>query len=159
MTPRRSIVALTVAIALSLLAGALGAIATGSSVATWYPQIEKPDWTPPDAVFGPVWTFLYVLMGVAAWMVWSHAEGNPRRVALTVFAVQLLLNAAWSLLFFGMRSPGWALLDIAMLWLAIVATLVLFARVRPRAAVLLAPYLLWVTFAAALNLAIWTMNP
>ena len=159
MPPNRSIAALVLAVALSLLPGALGAIATGSSVGTWYQEIEKPDWTPPDAVFGPVWTLLYVSMGVAVWIVWSHAEGKTRRVAVAMFGTQLLLNAAWSFLFFGMRSPGWALLEIILLWLAIVVTLVLFTRIRPWAGALLVPYLLWVTFAAALNAAIWKINP
>jgi tryptophan-rich sensory protein len=154
----RSIVALVLAVAVSLLAGVLGGIATGSSVGTWYQEIEKPSWTPPAAVFGPVWTVLYVLIGVALWMVWEKAAGKPRLTALAVFAGQLILNTAWSLIFFGMRSPGWALLEIALLWLAIVATIVIFSRIRPWAGALLVPYLLWVSFAAALNLAIWRMN-
>ena len=159
MTPRRSITTLVLAVLLCLAAGALGSLATASSVGTWYRHIEKPTWTPPDAVFGPVWTMLFVLMGVSLWMVWRDGESKPRLSAVALFAGQLLLNVAWSFVFFGLRSPGWALLDIALLWLAIAATIAAFARIRRWAAALLVPYLLWVTFAVALNLAIWRMNP
>ena len=158
MTPRRSIATLVLAVLLCLSIGMLGSIATTTSIGTWYPQIEKPVWTPPAVVFGPAWTVLYVLMGVSLWMVWRDGAGRPRLNAMALFAVQLLLNAAWSFIFFGMRSPGWALLEIVLLWVAIAATIAAFARIRPWAAALLVPYLLWVTFAAALNLAIWRLN-
>ncbi len=141
-----------------VLVGALGAFATASSVATWYPTLTKPSWTPPDAWFGPVWTALYVAMGVAAWLVWRAREWNETRTPLVLFAVQLALNAAWSFLFFGLRSPGLALVEIVALWVAIVATLLAFGRVSRLAAWLLTPYLAWVSFAMALNLAIWTLN-
>jgi tryptophan-rich sensory protein len=159
VTPRRSTVTLILAVLLCLAAGALGSLATASSVGTWYRQIEKPEWTPPSAVFGPVWTVLYVTMGVALWMVWRDGRGPRWRVAVAVFAAQLSINVAWSFLFFGLRSPGWALIDIVLLWLAIVATIVTFFRIRAAAGGLLVPYLLWVTYAGALNLAIWRMNP
>ena len=124
----------------------------------WYRTLAKPAWTPPGWIFGPVWTLLYLSMGVAAWMVWTRAGLRGAWVALLLFAVQLVLNGAWSWLFFGLHSPGLAFLDIVLLWLAIAATIVAFWIVRPAAALVLVPYLLWVSFATALNLAIWRLN-
>lgn len=124
----------------------------------WYEQLNKPSWNPPGWVFGPVWTTLYLLMGIAAWLVWKRAGFRGARTTLIVFAIQLLLNAAWSPLFFGAKRPDLALIDIVLLWLAIAATLVCFWRVRPVAAMLLAPYLAWVSFALILNFALWQMN-
>ena len=103
-------------------------------------------------------TMLYLLMGISAWLVWHHSTGNRRRTALLVFGVQLALNGVWSLIFFGLRSPGWAAVEILLLWLAIAATIYVFARISRLAAGLLVPYLVWVTFAAALNVAIWNLN-
>jgi len=156
--PAAVILGLAVALAASLGVGLVGGLATASSVATWYPTLDKPAWTPPDSLFGPVWTALYLMMGVAAWLVWRRAGKERARYPLALFALQLLLNAGWSLLFFGLRSPGLGLIEIALLWLAIAATLWAFARVQGWAALLLVPYLAWVSFAAALNLAIWRMN-
>jgi tryptophan-rich sensory protein len=145
-------------IGFSLLAGVIGGFATASSVGTWYADLAKPGWNPPDAVFGPVWTALYVLMGVAAWLVWRSGGWSGARVALGLFAIQLVLNTLWSLLFFGLRSPGLALVEIVILWIAIVATLVAFARFSRTASWLMAPYLVWVTFATLLNFSIWRLN-
>lgn len=147
-------------VSVCLAVGAVGALTTASSVDTWYEDIQKPGWTPPDGVFGPVWTLLYVMMGVSAWLVWdsSHAQGTQRRLALTFFAVQLALNALWSQLFFGLRSPALALIGITVLWVAILSTLLRFRRIRSAAGWMLAPYLAWVTFAMALNAAIWSLN-
>ncbi len=141
-----------------LLAGASGSLVTATSVREWYPDIQKPWWTPPSAVFGPVWTVLYLLMGVSAWLIWRNAEGSARRTALLIFVTQLVLNGIWSFLFFGFRSPGWAALEIVLLWSSIVATVLVFARISRLAAGLLLPYLLWVSYAAALNVAIWNLN-
>lgn len=124
----------------------------------WYETLAKPEWTPPPWLFGPVWTALYLAMAVAAWMVWKHAGFDGARAALALFLLQLALNAAWSWLFFGMHKVDLALVDIALLWLAILATMLLFWRVRPLAGALLLPYLLWVSFATALNLAIWRLQ-
>lgn len=154
-----STVSLVVAVAVCLGAGFVGALATASSVGTWYQTLAKPSWTPADSLFGPVWTALYVMMGVAAWLVWQRAGDGSARGPLLLFALQLLLNAGWSLLFFGLRSPGLALIEIVLLWLAIAATLWSFALMQRWAALLLAPYLAWVSFAVALNLAIWRLNP
>jgi tryptophan-rich sensory protein len=154
----RSAAALIVSTGTCLLVGASGSLVTATSVREWYPHIQKPWWTPPSAVFGPVWTVLYLLMGVSAWLIWRNAEGSARRTALLIFVTQLVLNGIWSFLFFGCRSPGWAALEIVLLWSSIVTTVLVFARISRLAAGLLLPYLLWVSYAAALNVAIWNLN-
>ena len=125
----------------------------------WYQALDKPAWTPPGWLFGPAWTLLYTLMGVAAFLVWEHRRTPLARLALGLFLLQLAFNAAWSWLFFQQQAIGLALIDLAALWLALAATLVVFFRVRPAAGYLLVPYLLWVTYAAALNGAIVALNP
>lgn len=147
---------LVVAIGVCLLAGVLGSVFTSSGVGTWYPTLNKPSFTPPGWLFGPVWTVLYILMGVAVALVWHKSIGID--AALAVFVVQLVLNVLWSLFFFGLRLPALALVDIVLLWGAIVATLVLFWRMQPAAGLLLVPYLLWVSFATVLNAAIVWLN-
>lgn len=137
---------------------ALGAAWTNLSIGDWYVTLKKPSWNPPNWVFGPVWTTLYIGMAIAAWLIW-RARGRDRWLPLFLFGVQLVLNAAWSPLFFGLRNPGMALADVILLWSAIVATIVAFWRVSASAAALLLPYLAWVSFATALNWAIWSMNP
>jgi tryptophan-rich sensory protein len=153
-----SILVLALFIALCLGVSAAGAWFTSGSVATWYPALRKPVWSPPAWVFGPVWTVLYVMMATAAWLVWRKAGVSGAPGALGIFALQLALNAAWSPLFFGLRSPGAGLTDIVALWIAIGATLFAFWRIVPLAGVLLVPYWLWVSFATALNFALWRMN-
>jgi tryptophan-rich sensory protein len=154
----RQLAALLVLLAACFGTAAVGAALTAHSVRDWYPNLRVPAWAPPNAVFGPVWTVLYALMALAAWLVWRGAGGPASRPALGLFAVQLGLNAAWSGLFFALRSPGAALAEIILLWCAIGATILSFRRLSALAAGLLVPYLLWVTFAAALNGAIWWMN-
>jgi translocator protein len=124
----------------------------------WYAGLKKPSFNPPDAVFGPVWTALYTMMGVAAWLVWRRAGCRAARWALTLFVGQLALNAAWSWLFFGLHRPGLAFAEIVVLWLAIAATLVAFWRWQWQAGALMAPYLAWVGFAAVLNFSLWRLN-
>ena len=124
----------------------------------WYGSLRKPVWTPPAWVFGPMWTLLYLMMGVAAWMVWRRGGWRAQRLPLGCFLVQLALNAAWSPLFFGLHRPDLALADILFLWLAIAATLAAFWFRTRLAALLLLPYLAWVSFAALLNLALWQLN-
>jgi tryptophan-rich sensory protein len=158
VAPSPKLAALLVSLAVCFGVQAVSGVLTASGVRDWYPTLLKPGWTPPDWVFFPVWTVLYLLMAVAAWLVWHHARGPGRRTALVLFAVQLVLNAAWSGLFFALRSPGAAFAEIIALWVAITATLVSFGRASPAAAGLLVPYLLWVTYATALNGAIWVMN-
>lgn len=158
MRDRRSIPVLILFSAICLGVGAVGGWATARSVATWYPSLAKPSWNPPSWVFAPVWTALYIGMAVAAWLVWRTSGWRDASGALRLFAVQLALNAAWSPLFFGLRSPAAGLVDIAALWLVVAATIVAFFRIAPVAGALLVPYGLWVTFAAALNAAIWRLN-
>jgi tryptophan-rich sensory protein len=145
-------------IALSLAAGAAGAIASADA-REFYAALERPAWAPPGWLFGPVWTTLYVLMGVAAWLVWRAPPAPFRRPGLVLFVLQLFLNALWTWIFFYWRSGAWAFAEIVVLWAAIVAVIVCFARVRPLAAWLLAPYFAWVTFAAALTWSVWQRNP
>ncbi|MGZ4961813.1 MAG: TspO/MBR family protein [Limisphaerales bacterium] len=124
----------------------------------WYASLNKPAWNPPGWVFGPVWSALYAMMAVAAWLVWKRGGFPAQRGALTLYLVQLALNAAWTPLFFGLHRPGLAFGEIVLLWLAIGATLLAFSRVTPLAGWLLAPYLAWVSFAAVLNFALWRLN-
>lgn len=137
---------------------ALGGAVTTPEIRGWYASIEKPTWNPPDWVFGPVWTTLFALMAIAAWLVWRRAGWRAGRLPLTLFGIQLGLNLLWSCLFFGLRSPGAALVDVVLLWVAILATIIAFARWSRLAALLLVPYLLWVGFAAILNFTIWRLN-
>lgn len=137
---------------------ALGSVFTSSAMPEWYMSLEKPAFNPPSWVFGPVWTLLYAMMAVAAWLVWREAGFHGATAALSMFFVQLALNLVWSGIFFGLREPGWAMLEILVLWSAIVVTMVLFLRHSSVAGWLMAPYLLWVSFAAVLNAAIWRLN-
>jgi tryptophan-rich sensory protein len=157
--PVRSLGPLAASLLLCLAVAAGSGLFTAMSVGDWYPALAKPWWTPPSAVFGPVWTVLYLTMGLALWLVWSRAGPQPVRRAGWLFGAQLALNAAWSPLFFGLRSPGAALVAIGALWLAIAATVFAFWRVERVAGALLLPYWAWVTYAAALNWAIWRLNP
>ncbi len=138
-------------------AGLIGSVFTFKAIPTWYAGLAKPGFSPPNWVFGPAWGTLYLLMAVAAFLVW-RSSGRLAVGALAVFLVQLLLNLAWSIVFFGMRSPGGGVLVIIALWLAILATLLSFYRISVPAAWLLVPYILWVTFAAVLNIAVWLLN-
>lgn len=153
------IVKLVAAIGLSLSAGAIGSIFTAPSIPTWYATLVQPALKPPAWIFAPVWTTLYILMGVAAFLVWRLGwERREVRAALGIFIGQLALNALWSILFFGLHAPGTAFFEIVLLWLAIAATIIAFARASRKAAYLLVPYLLWVSFATYLNCAIWLLN-
>jgi len=140
------------------LAGIVPSLLTAGDVATWYPTLAKPAFTPPSWLFGPVWTLLYLLMGVALYLVWRSDPGRPRRIALAIFGVQLVLNAAWTLVFFGAREILGGLVVIVALLAAILAAMAAARRVDRRAALLLVPYLCWVGFATALNYEIWRLN-
>lgn len=142
-------------LALSFAAAALGSPFIPGD---WYAALAKPAWNPPSWVFGPVWTALYTMMAVAAWLVWQRSAGGVRRLALGLFLAQLALNAAWTPLFFGLHLLGVALAEMLLLWFAIAATIVSFHRVHRPAAWLLVPYLAWVSFAALLNFALWRLN-
>ena len=145
-------------LSITALAAALGSIAS-LDAAEFYRQLMRPDWAPSAGVFGPVWTVLYLLMAIAAWLVWREREARNVVPALTLYVVQLAANALWSWLFFAWHRGLLAFADIVLLWLLIVATLVAFWRARRIAGLLLIPYLLWVTFAALLNLRVWQLNP
>lgn len=155
--PRQAF-ALLAWLAISFVASAIGAIASIRAV-SFYGQLAQPAWAPPSSVFGPVWTVLYALMGVAVWLVWRDGGVRAHRSALALFLVQLALNALWSWLFFAWHHGALAFADIVVLWLLIAATLVSFWRIRALAGALLVPYLLWVSFAAALNVSVWQLNP
>ena len=139
-------------------ASAVGAVAS-IQAKSFYGQMVQPGWAPPGWLFGPVWTVLYGLMAIAAWMVWRSGGFSANRIALSLFFVQLLLNGLWSWLFFAWHYGALSFAEIVLLWVAIVATIIYFWRVKPLAGVLLIPYLLWVSFASALNYAMWQLNP
>jgi translocator protein len=154
-----SVLKLIASLAVVLVAGGIGSLATTKAIPTWYQALKKPSFNPPEWLFGPAWTVLYLLMAVAAFLVWKQGfNAAGVKLALAVFLVQLVLNALWSILFFGFRSPLAGLVNIAVLWLAILATIALFFRVSMPAGVLLLPYIAWVTFAALLNAAILRLN-
>ncbi|MGD0962445.1 MAG: TspO/MBR family protein [Candidatus Acidiferrales bacterium] len=147
---------LVASVAVCLGAAGLGAFMTTPALRPWYAGLNKPPWTPPNWLFGPVWTVLYLAMAVAAWLVWQRT--GLRHRPMKVFVLQLALNVAWSGLFFGFRSPGAAFAEMIALWLAILATLIEFWKTMPAAGWLFIPYLIWVSFAAALNFSIWRLN-
>lgn len=143
-------------VALCLLAGVVGSIFTSQSVSTWYITLNKPSFNPPNWMFGPVWTVLYILIGISLYLVWTNKKRTI--TAFWVFGIQLALNALWSFLFFGLQSPLSAFIEIIILWAAILATIIIFYRISRPAAYLLIPYILWVSFAAVLNLALVLLN-
>jgi tryptophan-rich sensory protein len=153
----RQVVGLVASLLIVFGVASFGGFLTDLSVNTWYPSLAKPSWTPSGATIGAVWTILYTFMGIAAWIVWRGTAGDRAR-PLALYVLQLLLNAGWSALFFGLRSPGLALFEIGFLWIAILATAATFWRVSKPAGILMVPYLFWVTFAAFLNAMIWKMN-
>jgi len=152
-------IGLSVSLALCFTAAGLGGLATSQGLDSWYGTLHKPDWNPPNWIFAPVWTTLYCMMGIAAWLVWRSGSWSQVRSAVILFAIQLGLNSLWSLLFFGLQNPGAAFLEIVLLWAAISVTTFLFWRNSALAAMLMMPYLLWVSFASFLNYTIWTLNP
>lgn len=153
-------VKLLISLALPQIAAVSGALFTVTGTGSWYQQINKPSWNPPGWVFGPVWTTLYILMGIAFYLVWkSNASDKLKRPAMTLWVVQLVLNFFWTLIFFGAQEPGWALVEIIGLWIFILLTILAFARIHKTAAWLLVPYLLWVSFATVLTGTIWQLNP
>jgi tryptophan-rich sensory protein len=155
---RSPLVALAFWIGLCVLVGIISGLLTRRDVAGWYAGLKKPSFNPPNWIFGPVWTALYILMSLAAWMVWSQPASQLRNYALTWFAIQLALNFLWSMIFFRWHAIAGALGEVSFLWLAILATMVMFWEVRPLAGWLLVPYLAWVSFATALNLGIFRLN-
>ncbi len=156
----RSIGGLLICILICFAASGVGVIAVNQTLESWYVMLRKPSWNPPNWLFGPVWTSLYTMMAVSAWLIWRRRDDQPGlvRVTLAIFAVQLTLNALWSWVFFAWRQPGWGFLEVLLLWAMIVATIAFEWRISRPAALLMVPYLGWVTFAAALNATIWRLN-
>lgn len=155
----RTFLKLVVAVVVTQLAGIIGSLFTFSAIPTWYATLTKPELNPPSWIFGPVWTTLYLLMGVSAFLIWQKGWARKDvKIALSVYGVQLVLNALWSIVFFGMQNPGLALVNIALLFVSIVATMVLFYKISRPAMYLLIPYILWVSFALYLNYAIYALN-
>jgi translocator protein len=151
--------ALGISIATCFAAAGIGSLFTDPEMGGWYARLSKPSWTPPNWLFGPVWSTLYLMMAVAAWLVWrERGLAGAAVLPLALFAAQLVFNALWSILFFGMHRIGFALADIMLLWGAILATILAFWRISPGASLLMLPYLIWVTYASALNYSIWKMN-
>ncbi|OGF24844.1 TspO protein [Candidatus Falkowbacteria bacterium RIFOXYB2_FULL_34_18] len=147
------------AIFICQMAGIVGSIFTAKSVANWYTTLEKPFFNPPSWVFGPVWILLYALMGIALYLVYQKiGTGNLVKWALIIFFIHLILNALWSILFFGMQNPGLGFLEIIVLWVFIIIVIILFYKIDARTIWLLLPYLLWVSFAMVLNFSIWRLN-
>jgi benzodiazapine receptor len=145
-------------IVITFVAAAIAGLAS-INAGLFYRQLTLPEWAPPATVFGPVWTVLYAMMAIAAWLVWRAGGFSASRGALSLFLIQLAVNALWSWLFFAWHRGGLAFADIVVLWILLLATIVAFWRIRPLAGALLIPYLLWVIFAAVLNFSVWQLNP
>ena len=153
------ILKLVISIIICLGAGFIGSFFTTPAIPTWYAILKRPPFAPPNWLFAPVWTTLFVLMGISAFLVWRRGLNDPQvKIALGIFIVQLILNALWSVMFFGLRSPLAGLIDIAILWIAILLTILNFFKISTAAGLLLIPYILWVSFAAVLNFSIWRLN-
>ena len=170
----KNVFKLTVAIAMCEFAGVVGSIFTAKAIPAWYAALAKPFFNPPAWIFAPVWTALYALMGISFFLIWSVAPAHnknqhsnilqnvgmfrARRWAMFLFFIQLFLNTIWSIIFFGLQSPLWALGDIILLWIVILCTIIIFYKISKPAAYLLLPYLVWVSFAMYLNFSIWHLN-
>ena len=146
------------ALLIPLTIGGVSGYFTVEAIPGWYRTIEKPEWNPPNWVFGPVWTTLYVLMGIAMYLIWTQPRTKNRQRALYLNAAQLILNFFWSLIFFNLHAIGWALIEILSMWVLIVTTMFAYDKVHKPAAWLLLPYIIWVSFATILNFAIWRLN-
>ena len=157
-TLRQDVFGLAGVVALSFLVSGLGGAATATSVDSWYQTIQKPPFNPPDWVFAPVWISLFMMMAVAGWRVWRRAGFSREKLACVLYGAQLVLNLAWSILFFGLQQIGLALIEICVLLLSIIATTITFWRIDRIAGLLFVPYLLWVSFATVLNASLWLLN-
>jgi translocator protein len=153
-----SIIKLAVSIALPLAFGAIAGMFTAKAIPDWYETLNQPSFNPPNWIFGPVWTVLYILMGISLYLVWQTAPGQERTMAMAAFFIQLLLNFAWSFLFFYFKRIGLALTGIIILWCAILVMMFLFYRIKPLTAWINVPYILWVSFATVLNAAYYRLN-
>ena len=150
---------LLISIFVAELIGIIGSLFTVDAISTWYVTLNRPSFSPPNWVFGPVWTTLYLLMGISAFLIWQKGlDRKDVRSALWIYRLQLLLNLGWSIIFFGLHNPGGAFLEIILLWIMIAVNIIVFYKISKAAAYLLVPYILWVTFAAFLNYSIWALN-
>ena len=156
--PKHPWIGLIVLLVVCFAAAGIGGAVTTPKIATWYAALAKPNWNPPNWIFGPVWSVLYLCMAIAAWLVWRQGGLAGAATPLALFAVQLVLNLAWSWLFFGFENPGLAFVDILLLWAAIAATMAAFWFRSTVAGLLFVPYLAWVSFAAVLNFVVWRLN-
>ena len=147
-----------ICIAIPLVIGGISGFATSAGISTWYADLNKPVFNPPNYLFGPVWTGLYILMGVSLFLVWKSPSSDARNTALLIFGIQLLLNFAWSFIFFYFHQVGWALVEILLVWLSILIMIFVFQNLNKTAAYIQIPYLIWVSFATVLNAAIWRLN-
>jgi tryptophan-rich sensory protein len=155
----RELPKLIISILIVFVAGSIGTLATTSELTTWYAALAKPNWTPPNWVFGPIWSTLYILMGIALFMVWKQGlERDDVKFAILIFAVQLVLNTLWSLVFFGMHAIFGGFILILILWIAIFANIIVFYIITKPAGLLLIPYLLWVSIASYLNYSVYLLN-
>ena len=156
----KDIFKLLISIVACQCAGLIGSLATVTAIPTWYATLDKPSFTPPNWLFAPAWITLYLLMGISAFIVWRKGlDSRPIQVALMVFLAQLILNALWSVVFFGLQSPLYGVVVIIALWIAILFTILNFYKISTAAAIILLPYILWVSFATVLNISIWILNP
>lgn len=159
MKNKKTILKFIISIAIPEFVGGTAGIFTASSVSSWYMTLAKPSFNPPGWIFAPVWTFLYFLMGLALFIIWQKGKENRYfKIAIWVFAIQLSLNFFWSLLFFGLHSPGLALIEVIFLWFSIILNIFYFSKISKISAWLLVPYILWVSFAAFLNFSLWRLN-
>lgn len=149
---------LAISVVICELAGIVGSVFTVSAIPTWYANIAQPSFSPPNWVFAPVWTILYVLMGTSLWIIWISKKSKHKKWAISIFVVQLLLNILWSVIFFGQHNPGAAFIEITVLWAAILLSMIAFSKISRIAVWLLVPYILWVSFAVYLNYSIWMLN-
>lgn len=156
--PKRPWIGLIVFLVVCFAAAGIGGAVTTPKIPGWYATLAKPSWNPPNWLFGPLWSALYLAMAVAAWLVWRQGGWSSARLPLALFGVQLLLNVLWSCLFFGLQNPGLAFFEVLLLWAAIAATMATFWRRSVAAGLLFVPYLAWVTFASVLNFTIWRLN-
>ena len=149
---------LMVSLIICQLAGFIGSLFTSPAIPEWYASLQKPSFTPPNWLFSPVWIFLFLLMGVSLYLIWQAASKKEAKLALVLFSVQLVLNMLWSVIFFGLKSPMLAFIEITVLWIAIILTVMKSMKVAKAAGYLLLPYIIWVSFAAVLNFFLWKLN-
>ena len=153
-----NIVKLVISLIITVGLGSLGGIFTISEIPNWYAGLQKPSFNPPNWLFGPVWTLLYILMGISVYLIWKQPVSTERNTGLILFVIQFVLNFCWSIIFFKQHQLGWALVEIIVMWVFILLTIIWFGKMSSTASWLLVPYISWVSFAALLNAAIWKLN-